>query len=189
MVLIEFDPSERSFALARHTGSLAIGGAAIGMALPGALGAAGTALRGLLPRLAPFAGGIVTMGKRLLEDTRGSIRLPLGDLARARDAIARLPNSLFRPLQCTQCTTAMVDALKSQGLRGEVLSIKANGGFQNIVNDLVGPGRTITENGLHQAVKIGDMVFDNFLRNGVPYEVYVNSLHAPMGVAITAAGF
>jgi transposase IS66 family protein/papain fold toxin 2 of polymorphic toxin system len=36
-----------------------------------------------------------------------------------------------------------------------------------IARDLVGAGTSLTQNGFHQAVRVGDMVFDNFLRKGV----------------------
>jgi hypothetical protein len=106
----------------------------------------------------------------------------------AREAIAKLPGSLFKPLQCTQCASAMVEALKAQGIRGHVLNIRAAGDF--IASDLVRGGTTsITRNGFHQAVQVGDMVFDNFFPGGVAYSTYVESLHAIGGVAIGVAPF
>lgn len=106
----------------------------------------------------------------------------------AKTAIAKLPAGLFKPLQCTQCASAMVTALQAQGIRGQVLNIRAAGDF--IASDLVRGGTTsITRNGFHQAVQVGDMVFDNFLPGGVAYPTYVQSLHAIGGVTITATPF
>jgi hypothetical protein len=82
----------------------------------------------------------------------------------------------------------MVKALKKAGIRGEVLSIRANAG-DLMVNDLIGPGKTITQNGFHMAVRVGDTVFDNFFREGVSYEAFVNALNAPGGVTITSTPF
>lgn len=59
----------------------------------------------------------------------------------------------------------------------------------SMVNDFVGAGKTITTNGRHQAVRVGDTVFDNFFPNGVPYDWYVDALHAPAGISINSVPF
>ena len=115
--------------------------------------------------------------------------------AAARDAIASLSPRLFRPMQCTQCASAMADALRARGIPGHILNITANRGpggqiVDYMVSDLVGGGGTaLTQNGFHQAVRVGDMVFDNFLRQGVPYAEYVQALGARFGVTIEAIAF
>src|SRR5690606_10045560 len=71
-------------------------------------------------------------------------------IAAVSDAIATVPGILFRPLQCMECASAMVDALKARGISGEVLQIRAKAG-DFIANDLVNSGRTsITRNGYHE---------------------------------------
>jgi hypothetical protein len=70
-----------------------------------------------------------------------------------------------------------------------MLYIQAKGGMDNIVNDLVGQGSTITRNGKHQAVRVGNLVYDNYFPNGVPYDDYVNNLHAPLGLKFTSVAF
>jgi len=58
-----------------------------------------------------------------------------------------------------------------------------------IVSDVVGGGTSLTQNGFHQAVRVGGMVFDNFLRQGVPYAEYVGALEARFGVVIESVPF
>ncbi|AGP41062.1 papain fold toxin domain-containing protein [Sorangium cellulosum] len=109
--------------------------------------------------------------------------------AAARAAIGTVSGSLFKPLQCVQCASAMANALKARGIPGQVLQIRAKAG-EFIASDLVKSGTTsITRNGYHEAVRVGDTVFDNFFPGGVPYQTYVDSLHAIGGVAIKAVGF
>ncbi|MDH5492135.1 MAG: hypothetical protein OEY14_09290 [Myxococcales bacterium] len=122
--------------------------------------------------------------------TSGPTVAPGGGATAAREVMAGLSDDLFRPLQCTNCASAMREALQARGIQGEVLNIRAGGGADFIVNDMVDAGRTsITRNGFHQAVRVGDTVFDNFFRNGVPYEQYVRSLNARFGVDITTTTF
>jgi len=112
----------------------------------------------------------------------------------AQAVIRKLPGNLFKPLQCTQCASAIANALKAEGISGEVLNITAKAGPQGqavdfIVSDLVGGGTSLTQNGFHQAVRVGDVVFDNFSREGVPYAEYVGALGARFGVVIESAPF
>lgn len=112
----------------------------------------------------------------------------------AEAVIAKLPKSLFKPFHCTQCAEAMVEALKAEGIHGQLLKISAKKGPLGqmpdfIGNDLLKFGTGITQNGLHEAVRVGDVVFDNFLRAGVPYNEYANALHALYGVNIVPVPF
>lgn len=110
-------------------------------------------------------------------------------LAKAREIISGLPDRLFERFSCTDCAEQIVAALKEKGISGEILNITANGKWELIVNDLVGPGTNITENGFHQAVRVGGQVFDNFFPGGVSSEVFEQSLHAPAGVTIETTPF
>ncbi len=107
----------------------------------------------------------------------------------ARKVIAGLPEAIFRKYNCKDCAGTMRKALQDEGIGGQVLNIKAKQG-DFIVNDLIdGGASTITRNGTHQAVKVGDTVFDNFFKNGIPYEDYVGALGARGGVEITSTPF
>ncbi|MFT3766700.1 MAG: polymorphic toxin-type HINT domain-containing protein [Minicystis sp.] len=103
-------------------------------------------------------------------------------LGAAREAIATLPEKLFKPMQCDKCARAISDVLTARGIPHERLAVQANGGNEFMASDLVKKGgTTITTNGYHEFVRVGDTVFDNFLRGGVPYDIYVKALHAPQG--------
>ena len=51
------------------------------------------------------------------------------------------------------------------------------GGADFIVNDLVG-GSSITKNGYHRAVQVGDKVYDNYFKKGVEASKYFDSIQA-----------
>jgi len=107
----------------------------------------------------------------------------------ARDAIASVAKSLFKPMQCVECAAAMKDALVARGIQGQVLSIRAKGGADYMINHMVSVNNPITKNGYHEAIRVGDTVFDNYFRGGVPYDKYVRSLDAAFGIEITAVPF
>ena len=117
------------------------------------------------------------------------IRLAQKESERAQQVIATLPNELFKPFQCVQCAEAMVVVLKDNGISGQVMKITANNKMDFMVNDLLGGGTSITQNGFHQAVRVGDVVFDNFLRDGASHSAYVGGLWAQFGVSIEATPF
>jgi RHS repeat-associated protein len=107
----------------------------------------------------------------------------------ARQVIATLPDKLFQPFQCKECASAIVDALTEQGIGGQVLNFTSNGRSQFMVNELVDVGTPITTNGTHQAVQVGEVVFDNYFRGGVSYDSYLEGLQAPSGVALVKTPF
>lgn len=103
----------------------------------------------------------------------------------AAQVFATLPKSLFEPLNCTGAAKAMSKALKARGIPHERVAFQARGEF--MVNDLVGRGKaSITKNGYHEAVRVGNMVYDNFLPQGVPWDTYFKALHADGGVVQVA---
>jgi len=109
----------------------------------------------------------------------------LAQVQTARQVISTLPQKLFQPMMCTQCARAIAKAFSKQGITGWTMNIRANNGLALIANDLIGGGGSITNNGTHQAIRIGSMVFDNYFPRGVPYSQYVQSLVAPVGLTIT----
>ncbi|MCC7108317.1 MAG: hypothetical protein IT382_03445 [Deltaproteobacteria bacterium] len=83
----------------------------------------------------------------------------------------------------------MANLLRKHGISGHILDINANGPIPYIVNDLVGRGTTITQNGFHRAIRVDDTIFDNFFQQGVDAETYLGSLHAVGGVTISGTPF
>lgn len=54
--------------------------------------------------------------------------------------------------------------MKANNISGEKLKIQSNSDF--IESKEYG---IISKNGTHQAIKVGDTIFDNFHPNGIPY--------------------
>jgi RHS repeat-associated protein len=102
----------------------------------------------------------------------------------ARQVVATLPDKLFKPFQCKQCASAIVEALEERGIGGHLLDFKSNRGMELMVNELVSVSSPITADGTHQAVQVGDVVFDNYFRGGASYDGYIQALQAPWGVSL-----
>lgn len=125
----------------------------------------------------------------VIDPTRRVDPFGLNDCAKAKGVIAELPNTNFKELKCVQAADEMMEALKKSGIAGQIVEIRANGGHAFIVNDLVNTGSSITRNGYHKAIQVGDTVFDNFFKGGVSASKYFDSLFAPAGVTITKTAF
>jgi hypothetical protein len=98
----------------------------------------------------------------------------------------------FELFQCDQCAAAVVAALKREGRGGKILTVRtvdSAGGrsLHNIFSD--GLGIVISGNGFHQAVQVGDLVFDNLHPDGIPCERWLEDLHAPFGYDVTGTPF
>jgi len=101
----------------------------------------------------------------------------------ARRVISGLDEALFENLQCEECATAIIDALRANGVSGRVIRIQARGGADFIASDLYQGGATaISRNGKHAAVLIEDVVFDNLNPKGVSHKSFVESLFARLGL-------
>jgi hypothetical protein len=114
--------------------------------------------------------------------------------ANARTIVSQLQSDLFQPGMCKECANAIAGALKSNNIEGSVLDFSGN--LKNIsktgdfmVNDLVGGGTTITTNGTHTAVNVGDVIFDNFFQEGVNANSYLNAMNADGGWTVTITKF
>ncbi len=44
--------------------------------------------------------------------------------------------------------------------------------------------QSITQNGRHLGVQVGDIVFDNLHPNGLPYEKWLQDFNAPFGLVV-----
>ena len=66
-------------------------------------------------------------------------------------------------------------------MSGEVIELRT--GFYNIWSETA--KANISTNGIHRAVKVGDMVFDNIHKNGRPYAEWIKDFttSAPSGVS------
>jgi hypothetical protein len=100
---------------------------------------------------------------------------------KAAAIIAKLPGKLFKIFECKKCATAIVRALQREGIHGQVITATADRSYKAglMVSDLAAPGVTISRNGIHQGVQVGDIVFDNLTPGGVAVSEWKSSLHAP----------
>jgi hypothetical protein len=107
----------------------------------------------------------------------------IGILSHNCDAaeIAKRIASTFSFGQCKQCAAALESAFKKAGVGGEVLEINLQGrGWISSYS----AGTVIADNGEHQAVRVGDMVYDYLHPNGISYANWVKDFMSPQGVSI-----
>ena len=104
----------------------------------------------------------------------------------ARDVAARAAQG-FQLFQCQECAEAIRDALLAAGHKGQVIEIRSMGRWPYMVCISLDGGRqSITQNGRHVGVRVGDDVFDNLHPGGVPYEEWLGDFDAPAGLAVHA---
>lgn len=78
--------------------------------------------------------------------------------------------------ECQDCAEELRSAFQKAGKTGKVLQLKAVGGRGNIVMKdqafllpfQTPPNASIAENGKHFGVQVGNLVFDNIHRSGIP---------------------
>ena len=80
----------------------------------------------------------------------------------------------FKTFECTDCTQAIVSALKKEGVSGEIVTLNANSTrrgyiYSETAAKLNGDGGIISSSGLHQGVLVDGKVYDNIHTNGIDY--------------------
>jgi len=103
--------------------------------------------------------------------------------ASARDVAATAAQG-FKLLQCQECAEAIRNALVAAGHGGQLIEIRARGRWRYMVCISLSGMQSITRNGRHLGVRVGDAVFDNLHPGGVPYEEWLRDFEAPAGVAV-----
>ncbi len=93
----------------------------------------------------------------------------------------------FNNLECKECVAAVVKEMKAKGLSGEIIDLSTDVNRPFIYSDRL--GGVISQNGTHQAVRIGDTVFDNLNPNGIPYGEWLKDLHSVQGLDIKVTPF
>ncbi len=92
--------------------------------------------------------------------------------------------------KCVQCADEMVNLLKSEGVKGTLLEIRtigSKGMAGNIWSDVM--QTNISTNGRHQAVQVGNMVFDNVHKKGIEYNKWIKDFFSPTGYNIKKTKF
>ncbi len=114
-------------------------------------------------------------GEHVYEVTQAGVLVHNNDCLEIASAAAQG----FKNLECHQCADAIRKALANKGLTGTTLKIRAGKGPYMIHK---ATGRVISTSGVHEAVRVGDMVFDNLHPNGIPFEEWKIAYDAPLGV-------
>ena len=85
----------------------------------------------------------------------------------------------FGNFKCYECAEELVSAFKNSGIKGtkiEIIGDTAKWG--NIISDTL-KGKVISTNGKHVGVRVGDIVYDNIHKNGIPYKDWRQDFHSP----------
>ena len=91
----------------------------------------------------------------------------------ARDGATKAAQG-FQRLRCQECAAAIRAALVAAGHKGQVIEIRARGDNDFMVClSFDGGWASITQNGRHLGVRVGDEVFDNLHANGMDYEAWL----------------
>ena len=85
--------------------------------------------------------------------------------------------------ECQSCANALANELNRSGIKGKILQIQALGARPYIVMEDVNfnlpwagsAEYSITHNGFHYGVLVGNMVYDNIHRAGIPQEKWLKS--------------
>lgn len=87
---------------------------------------------------------------------------------------------------CYPTAMRIVEYLRRQGFDAKYLRIRTTPSPGGTRPDYIVYGnqtRSMTQNGMHVAVKVGDTVYDKFTGpGGVPYNTYINSLQSQTGI-------
>ena len=111
------------------------------------------------------------------------------DVAKAKQLAqtAKGANELF---ECKTFASDLKSKLQKEGISGELLEVKTVSNksmFGNIWSDKA--GTNISTNGTHQAIKVGDTVFDNMNPSGIHYDDWKSDLLSPGGHTISSTTF
>ena len=105
-------------------------------------------------------------------------------IEKARKLAASVPKRYQEIGFCTQYSNFLKKQLLMSNILGKVLQVRSNTPNQNILSDLH-PQEAISTNGFHQAIQVGDTVFDNMNPGGIDY----NALGSPSGIKVTSESF
>jgi len=91
----------------------------------------------------------------------------------------------FQVYQCQQCAEAIKQALVAAGYRGQRVEIVGTGRRDFMICLSYDGGQaTITQNGRHMGIRIGDIVVDNLHPDGMPFDQWIKDFDALGGVIV-----
>nr|WP_259113546.1 papain fold toxin domain-containing protein [Chryseobacterium sp. JUb7] len=86
--------------------------------------------------------------------------------------IETIPSSLKQLNMCKDFASSLVEKMMAKGIKGEMVVLKSDTGF--IWSERL--GKTISTNGDHVGVKVGNIVYDNMFPKGLPYNQWASDL-------------
>ena len=101
----------------------------------------------------------------------------------ARDVAAKAAQG-FPLFKCQECAEAVRTALVAAGHGGQIIEIRARGGLLYMVCLSFNGIQSITQNGRHLGVRVGDVVFDNLHPDGLLYDEWLRDFEAPVGLIV-----
>ncbi|WP_168207909.1 papain fold toxin domain-containing protein [Spirosoma sp. KCTC 42546] len=109
---------------------------------------------------------------------------------KARKLAAKVPQAYKQNLQCVPFANALKKTMQMNNISGKLLEVRTTVPNQNIMSDLYQSGNVpIATNGYHQAIQVGDTVFDNLNSGGVDYNSWRGALAAPSTLVVTSSDF
>lgn len=90
----------------------------------------------------------------------------------------------YKNLECKDCARAMLRWLSDNGYKGQPLKIQTAWGEDFIMSQRLeanGIYESITENGTHYGVLMGEFVFDNLSEDGLSLEVWLADFECQSG--------
>lgn len=91
----------------------------------------------------------------------------------------------FQVFECQQCADKVRQTLVAAGHRGQRIEIRGAGGRDFMICVSYDGGQaTITQNGRHVGIRVGDVVVDNLHPRGMPFEQWIKDFDAIGGVVV-----
>ena len=90
----------------------------------------------------------------------------------------------FGIFDCEPCAKALVKAFQSQKVTGEVIELEGGIGDRQFIFSKSLNYQAIATNGRHIGVKVGDIVYDNIHKAGIPYDEWIKDLEAFGGIRV-----
>jgi|GEM_PF-2358651 len=93
-------------------------------------------------------------------------------LGKIKNIIGDIPDSYKKWGKCKEFAGALEEGLKADGINGRKIFIQSSTG--QIYSEKL--GKSVTDNGEHVAIRVGDIVYDNLNPNGIPYKEWADDL-------------
>ncbi len=91
----------------------------------------------------------------------------------------------FELFECQECADSVRLALQAAGIAGAIIEIRDGFGKDFIACGCYDNWRTtISQNGRHVGVRVGNLMFDNLHPDGLPYQVWIDDFDARGGIVV-----